>query len=399
MSDTPLRVCHLGKYYPPAAGGIETHVRTLAQAQADLGASVRVLCVNHQGGPTAEEADGPVRVTRFGRSASALKIDVCPGLLGTLRRAGAAADVLHLHVPNPTMILALLAVRPRAPVVVTYHSDVIHQRLRAAAFRPLERLAYRRVKAILPTSPAYPGGSPFLRGYAEKIRVLPIGIDVDPYLHPSAADRAEAARVRGVHGGGGPLWLCTGRFVYYKGFINAVRALGHVGGRLLMIGDGPNLPELRAEARRLGLADRVTFLGKLPTYLDLLPYYLAADAFWFPSNARSEAFGLVQVEAMASGCPVINTSIPHSGVPWVSPHEETGLTVPVDDPPAMAAAARRLLDEPGLRDRLAAAGRRRAASEFDHRVMADRSLAIYRAVLSGAPAPHPAGRPLLAPSR
>ena len=88
-----------------------------------------------------------------------------------------------------------------------------------------------------------------------------------------------------------------------------------------------------------------------------MPYYLAADAFWFPSNARSEAFGLVQVEAMASGCPVINTAIPHSGVPWVSPHEETGLTVPVDDPAALAAAANRLLTEPGLRDRLGAAGR------------------------------------------
>ena len=114
------------------------------------------------------------------------------------------------------------------------------------------------------------------------------------------------------------------------------------------------------------MADRVVFLGTLPHYLDVVPYYLAADAFWFPSNARSEAFGLVQVEAMASGCPVINTRIPHSGVPWVSLHEETGLTVPVDDPAALAAAANRLLTEPGLRDRLAAAapaaGRRRSST-------------------------------------
>ena len=93
---------------------------------------------------------------------------------------------------------------------------------------------------------------------------------------------------------------------------------------------------------------------------------------------------------MACGCPVINTAIPHSGVPWVSPHEETGLTVPVNDPIALAAAAARLLDEPGLRERLGAAARERATREFDHRVMARRSLALYEGVLSGRPAPGPA---------
>src|SRR5205814_697475 len=106
-------------------------------------------------------------------------------------------------------------------------------------------------------------------------------------------------------------------------------------------------------------AHRVVFLGDLPCR-QIVPYYLAATAFWFPSNARSEAFGLVQVEAMASGCPVINTAIPGSGVAWVSRHDESGLTVPMNDPLALARAARRLLDEPGLRERLASGGRERA---------------------------------------
>src|SRR5690348_10322094 len=103
----PIRVCHLSKYYPPAPGGIETHVRTLALAQAERGAEVRVLCVNHDGRVTVVERDGSVEVTRFGRAASAAKIDVCPGLARALARV--EADVLHLQVPNPTMILALLA--------------------------------------------------------------------------------------------------------------------------------------------------------------------------------------------------------------------------------------------------------------------------------------------------
>lgn len=375
---TTLRVCHLGKYYPPAPGGIETHVRTLALAQAEQGASVRVFCVNHESGPTVVERDGPVEVTRFARKAAAAKLDVCPELVEGLKRV--EADILHMQVPNPTMILALLMARPRIPLVVTYQSDVIRQKLRAALFRPIERLAYRNVKAIFSTSPNYVGGSQFLKAYADRITLLPNGIDLQPYLNPSPEHRAEAARIRAAYRG--PIWLGCGRQVYYKGFINAIRALTRVMGTLVLIGDGPDQPALRAEAALLGLTDRVKFVGNLPHYLDLIPYYLSADAFWFPSNARSEAFGLVQVEAMACGCPVVNAAIPYSGVAWVSPHEETGLTVAVDDPVALSDAANRLITEPGLRDRLGAAARERSMREFDHRIMARRSLATYEDVLT-----------------
>jgi glycosyltransferase involved in cell wall biosynthesis len=394
MSAQTIRVCHLGKYYPPAPGGIESHVRILARAQAELGLGVQVFCVNHRPGPTITEQDGAVEVVRFSRKASAAKMDICLDLVAALRTV--KADILHLQVPNPTMIVALLAARSHTPLVVTYQSDVIRQRVLSVLFRPLERQLYRRVRMIMPSSPLYPGGSPFLRSYSDRIQVLPMGIDLQPYLDPSSEDQERAARLREQYGRAGPIWVCAGRLVYYKGLINAIRALERVPGYLLIIGDGPDETMLREEAGRLGVSDRVVFVGALP-YLEIVPYYLAATAFWFPSNARSEAFGIVQVEAMASGCPVINTQIPHSGVSWVSRHEETGLTVPVDDPIALAESANRLLTEPGLRDRLAAAARERAIREFDHRTMAERSLNIYRHILAGEPEGQPAERPLLVP--
>ena len=391
-----IRVCHLGKYYPPAAGGIESHVRTLALAQSKAGLSVEVYCINHEEGPTIVDDDGPLRVTRFGRTASVGKFDVTPDVVRGLSKV--KADILHLHVPNPTMILGLLAARPRITTVVTYHSDLIRQRLMGMAFRPFERAAYRPVSAIMTTSPSYPNGSKFLRPYGDRLHVLPHGIDLAPYLDPSPAVLEQANQIRAEHGHHGPLWLGAGRQVYYKGFLNAIRALTRVRGRLILVGGGPDQPWLRAEAERLGVQDRVVFPGELSHYLDLVPYYLAADAFWFPSNARSEAFGLVQVEAMACACPVINTWIPHSGVSWVSQHDETGLTVPVDDPLALADAANRLISEPGLRERLGAAARRRAIREFDHRTMAGRSLAIYQHVLTGAAIPQSAYHAALFPS-
>lgn len=359
---------------------MEAHVQTLALAQADRGAHVRVFCVNHQPGPTRAERDGKVIVVRFRRLASIAKVDICPSLLSRL--AGIDADILHVHVPNPTMILAVLLAKPRAPIVVTYQSDHVRQRIRALLFRPLERWFYRNVRVILTTSPTYVAGSPFLQTQADRLKILPLGIDSQPFLEPSLEDRRESAQIRRQYQG--PLWLACGRLAYYKGLIHAIRALTRVRGTLLIVGDGPERPRLKEEARGLGLDRRVVFIG---TVSSVVPYYHAVHALWFPSNARSEAFGLVQLEAMASGCPVINTSIPDSGVSWVSRHLETGLTVPMNDAAALADAAGRLLAEPGLRERLAVAARIRAVQEFDHRVMAERSLHIYRSVLTGEPIP------------
>jgi rhamnosyl/mannosyltransferase len=373
----PLCVCHLGKYYPPAPGEIETYVRILARAQADLGMRVSVYCVNHEQGTRSVEKDGPVEVVRFRRAMRLDKLDVCPGLSADLKRV--EADVLHLHVPNPTMILALLAAKPPQPVVVTYQSDIIRQRVRGFLFRPVERLAYHRVHAIFQTSPLSADGSSFLRPYRDRLDVLANGIELAPYLNPSAKHRLKAARIRETYRG--PIWLSCGRLVYDKGLHNAIRALRHVEGTLIIVGGGPLRKPLEAEARRRKVADRVVFAGNLPYYLDIVPYYLAADAFWFPSNARSEGFGIVQVEAMACGVPVINAAIPHSGVAWVSLHGETGLTVPINDPVALANAANRLMADPAMRQRLGAAARARAIREFDHEGMATRSLAVYSAVL------------------
>ncbi|MFO0810559.1 MAG: glycosyltransferase [Gemmataceae bacterium] len=401
-----LRVCHLGKFYPPAPGGIETHVQTLARAQAALEMDVRVLCTNHANTDghditnrrfartrTTDESDGSVRVSRVGRFASMAKLDVCPRLAIELQRLMLdPPHILHLHTPNPTMLLAVACFCPALPLVVTHHSDVVKQRFLHYPYSVFERLVYGRATRILTTSPKYAAGSTTLRGFLDRVEDLPLGLDLTPFLKPSDAAIDYARQLRGRLGG--PIWLCVGRLTYYKAFHLALEALVDTPGRLVVIGTGPLDGELRQRANDLGISDRVLWLGHA-TQDELVGAYLAATALWFPSNARSEGFGLVQVEAMAAGCPVINTAVPDSGVTWVAQDGVTGLTVPTNDSKALSVAARQLLDDRSLRQRLVAAGRQRAIEEFDHEVMARRSLEIYRRVLereqsNGRPGMNPA---------
>jgi rhamnosyl/mannosyltransferase len=346
---------------------------------------VQVFCFDHVDRPTREESDEGVNLTRFRSAFSFGGVNYCPELISAI--SALKVDLLHLHVPNPIMVLSLMAARPKNPVVVTYQSDIVRQRIRYFFLRPLEHSFYRRVKKILCTSEAYIHGSSFLHQHRDQVAAIPMGIDLRPYLSPTEKDVAESRRIQASYPG--PLWLFCGRLVYYKGMDNALRALPSTPGNLLIVGDGPERDRLQKLAKRLGVSDRAIFIGELQPH-QVIPYYLAARAFWFPSNQKSEAFGLAQVEAMATGCPVINTAIPGSGVPWVSRHEETGLTVGVNDPTALSQASERLLKDPKLRDRLGRGAQQRARQEFDHLVMAKRYLSIYQSVLGPASANVPA---------
>ena len=205
---------------------------------------------------------------------------------------------------------------------------------------------------------------------------MPLGIDLDPYLRPNEKILNHAAAIKKVNDI--PLWLMVGRMTYYKGYHVAIEALSRIEGKLIIVGNGPLEQELRALAKRLQVNDRITWMASV-SQENLIALYTAATALWFPSIARSEGFGLVQVEAMACGCPVINTDIPASGVSWVSQHDVSGLTVPIGNPERLAMEARRLANEPATRKRLSVGAINRAQTEFHSRLMVERSLDIYQA--------------------
>ncbi|MBI1347045.1 glycosyltransferase [bacterium] len=368
-----MRICHLGKFYHPHSGGIESHVRTLAQAQAAKGHDVSVACIAHDSKLPNRTVDGLVKVQRFQPRMSVAKFDWLPNVKRYLEQS--EPDILHLHLPNPSMTIPVLAMKRQIPLVITYHSDVIGMSLRKWLFEPLQRRLMNRAIAIAATNPCLAETSPLLQRYRNKVCSIPLGISLERFITPESAICQRAREIQQQVAG--PLWLMCGRLVHYKGHEIALRALKTTPGTLVIIGDGPLKASLQSLSREWNLTDRVQFLGHVPDDRDVHAWYLAATALWLPSILQSEAFGLVQVEAMASGCPVINTDIPGSGVPWVSQHELTGITIPIGDPEALRTASLRILTEEGLRERLAMNGMIRARSEFSVETMVDRVDAFY----------------------
>jgi glycosyltransferase involved in cell wall biosynthesis len=363
----------VGKFYPPHMGGIETHLQTLCtELQKSLDLNVLVAS---DGDSSQERTDG-VAVARVPTWGTLASTPICPGMIRKIRNSG--ADIVHLHLPNPMAVLAYLASGHRGQLVISYHSDIVRQKVLGAAFEPFLEAALRRSAAIIATSPDYRSSSATLSRHRDRCCVIPYGIMLEQF---EACDTDSVRELRQRYGD--RLILSVGRLVYYKGFEYLIRAMRQVNGRLLIIGDGPLRSKLRQLTAELNLDDKVVFCGEIQNDR-IVPFYHVADLFVLASVARSEAFGIVQIEAMAAGRPVVNTDL-DSGVPFVSRHEETGLTVPPADPEALAKAINRLLDNDGLRRLLGDAARARARNEFSAEAMASRVRALYDRVFEAAP--------------
>lgn len=367
-----MRVLQLGKYYYPYMGGMENHLYLLCN-ELKSRVNLDVLVCNSEAKNVTETIDG-VTVTRAAQVAHAASTSICPTMPLEISRR--TYDVLHLHCPHPMGAMSYLFSRRAHPhkVIVTWHSDIVKQKRLLRAFQPFMNLVLAKASAIICTSPNYMEGSEVLAPFRSKCHVIPYGIDVTQFERtPAIEHEAAAIRARYNHR---PLLIGVGRLIYYKGFEYAVRAMREVDAELLLVGSGPLRPALEQMARECGVAAKVHFVGEVHNQA-LAPYYFASSAYVLPSIARSEAFAIVQLEAMACGLPVVNTSIPRSGVPFVSRDGESGLTVPPEDAPAFARALKTILDDKDLARRFGEAGRARVHREFSREVMTERTMALY----------------------
>lgn len=320
--------------------------------------------------------EGRLRVVRAKSWGTVASLPISPRyILSAIREMD--GQIIHAHHPNPLASIALfiasIAGKDISRTIVHWHSDVVKQRGALILYRPLMNWMLRKAKVIVVTSDRYLIGSLQLRSFRDKAVVVPIGTgsladDVDPVIVSRIRDRYAGKKIV----------FSLGRHIYYKGFECLIDSAQKLDGAVILIGGaGPDTESYQRRIDQLGLHERVILLGTVPQ-AELPSYYSAADVFCLPSTEKSEAYGVVQLEAMSVGTPVVSTDIEGSGVSWVNAHGVSGLVCRPHDKQSLALAIAQLLEDEALRMSLGRGARSRFESLFTREAMADRMEAIYR---------------------
>jgi glycosyltransferase involved in cell wall biosynthesis len=369
-----LSVLQVGKYYYPYRGGFESSLYTLVNELKEK-TRIRVL-VSHTSRKTTIEEAGNLTIIRLANFGKIFSQPITPMLPFWMKRS--KADIIHLHLPNPWAMISYLAFSPKAKLIVSYHNDVVKQRLPMFFFMPLLTSVLKRAEAIVVTSQNLIDSSVVLKKFRQKCRIIPHGIDTAKFMATEELAK-EAERIK--NSVDKPIILFVGRLVYYKGLKYLIRAMKDIDAHLMIVGNGPLRSRLKLLARFLKVHHKISWLGDISD--EALPaYYHACDLFVLPSCANSESFGLVILEAHASGKPVISTALP-TGVAFTNLHNKTGLVVSPKDSAALADSINCLLSSKELREEYGNNGRVRVGREFAKESMAENVLALYN-MISGS---------------
>ncbi|WP_425045271.1 glycosyltransferase [Primorskyibacter sp. S87] len=355
-----MKIVHFAKFFPPEYGGIESVTEALAEDHAAAGHEVEVVCFTRD--MARVDKQGRLTIRRMKVQAEKSSQPLSASYLKTCACAAENADVVHVHTPNVFAALAVLRVPRQVKVVVHWHADIERKGLLGYLVRPVEHVLLRRADRVVTTSEAYGTASRTLTHSQNRVEFIPIGInDIDftPDIQPIPR--------RDV--------LFVGRLVPYKGLKVLIEAVAHMQSEttVRIVGVGPDEEALKAQAKRIGVSDRIEFMGRVDVDR-LQTLYAEAAIFCLPSVNRREAFGVVLLEAMRAGLAVVSTDIPGSGVPWVN---ASGLTVPVNNPKALARALDGLLTDSKEMLRIGMDGRKRFESEFSREKMSKRFLELY----------------------
>ena len=375
---SPLRVLCFGRFCDDEPGGIQSHVAHLLSALQDEVEFVNLVPSRDTRSARFELGKVPVIRTRSWNIDGSLALS--PGLmLETWRQHRARPfDIVHLHLPDPMSHLASFAIPASVPRIITWHADIVRQKQLLKLYQPWQNRLLRGAAAIIVATPEHLRSSAINQdGIREKVHVIPFGLDLSLFTQPHP--QAETLREKYP----GYRVFALGRHVSYKGFDVLLQAMSRLpdDAQLILGGTGPLTRELRQQAKTQGIAARVHFIGKIPA-AELPAYYQSCDVFCLPSVTQAEAFGIVQVEAMSAGKPVVNTTL-GTGVNFVSQDGVTGLTVPPNHPVALAAALQTLRQDPQKRQQFGAGAQARAEREFSLAAMGERIYAVYAAHAGG----------------
>jgi len=347
---------------------MERHIALMCKYQRQW-ADVEALVCSRSTKTQITDRDG-TRVTEVGEWGRFQNAPIAPMFPWHIRRS--KADLLVVHVPNPTAELGYLLAHPKGRMVVRYHSDVVRQASAMKVYGPLQQQFLKKADLILPTSAPYLRTSTTLQSVKERCRVVPLGIEPEEFQSP------DPKLVKECHATYGEKYvLFSGMHRYYKGLSYLVDAAKKIKARIVIAGDGPERESAMAQARSLGVD--IAFPGRL-SHQSLVAHLHGCTVFAFPSVERSEAFGISIMEAHACGKPVVATKL-GTGVEYINAHGKTGLNVPPKDSTAFAEAVNELLRKEELRTTMGEHARKRIEKEFRAERVARDEFELYQRVV------------------
>lgn len=369
-----MKILHLGKYYPPYFGGIEKVNYDLVEGLNKMGCSTDVLCFNHQKADSFEKKD--YRIYRASQLFTLKSTPFSYSLFKILRNIHHQYDIIHIHLPNPIGTIALQSISFKGKIVVHWHSDIVKQKVLKVFYAPFQTALLKRADRIIVTSPPYLEGSTDLKKYKNKCEIIPIGIDETELkcdeqflssLHETYKDKK--------------IIFSLGRLIYYKGFNYLIEAAKDLPDNYMILigGTGELYDELWTQIKTNHLESRVKLLGKIPAN-EIACYFNLCDLYCLPSCEKSEAFGVVQLEAMSFGKPIISTNIPFSGVPWINEHGNTGLVVPPKSSAALSEAIKLILSDQKARENFGLLAHNKFLAEFTAEKMCQRTIQLYESL-------------------
>lgn len=382
MNASPLRILHIGKYFPPEPGGIERYLADLMPASQHAGLAVAAL-VHQKPSPSSMSETHPYPVYQTHSLGELLHAPIAPGFLYAAHRAIQTfqPDILHLHLPNPSALALLtLPAARRLPWVIHWHADVGGATASRALrylyplYRPFERALLKHAQAVIATSKAYLEASRALQPWRDRTTMIPLGMATQRLRPPTKPQHDWPEGTTGLR------LLAIGRLTYYKGFATLLQALAACPkARLLIVGEGQDRGSLERQIQDLDLSRRVRLLGRCPDD-EVFALLAACDTLCLPSLDRSEAYGLVLLEAMYYGRPVIASDVPGSGIGWVVRTGQHGLLAPPGDVTALAQCIETMTHDPARRAEFGAAGRRHFAQHFDIQRTIPALLQVYHRI-------------------
>ncbi|HEN3635988.1 TPA: glycosyltransferase family 4 protein [Yersinia enterocolitica] len=368
-----LKVLHFYKtYYPDSFGGIEQVIFQLCEGGASKGIDSTVLSLSKRSGIINKKIGthtvycSPVNfeVASTPFSFQAIK---------DFKKLAQQSDIIHYHFPFPFMDMVHFISGINKPTVVSYHSDIVKQKNILKIYTPLMNLFLGSVSRIVAASPNYVATSATLKKFSRKVSVIPYGLDEDSYPTP-LPERIDFWKSKF----GTRFFLFIGAFRYYKGLHILIEAAKNSSYPIVIVGAGPIESELKKQAEKLDIQN-IYFLGAVSDE-DKASLLSLCYAVVFPSNLRSEAFGITLLEGAMYGKPLISSEI-GTGTTFINIDQQTGLVVPPSDPVALRTAMDQLWDDIELSERFGRNARNRYLENFTSEKMVSSYIDLYNEII------------------